>query len=161
MVRGDEACHNLLWGGTPLPRPLAIPKRVARTAEGPQEASAEKGLNPDSYAGSSDDYRALSPEPAIDSGYGRGGGKGSGHGGGDGVKPYSKQNVLGFPIVMLGGVGAAITTTYAGSNAMGFSLDKFWFGCVLGTAENVVSAPINCRFSVVGYDSIGKRVGFA
>ncbi|KAK6085698.1 hypothetical protein SCUP515_00805 [Seiridium cupressi] len=60
----------------------------AKDAAGPKTVQTEihggKGLNSDSYVGSSDDYRILSPEPAIDSGYGRGDGKGSGHGGGDG-----------------------------------------------------------------------------
>ncbi|KAH6654829.1 hypothetical protein BKA67DRAFT_659096 [Truncatella angustata] len=77
-----------------------------------------------------------------------------------GVVPYSRQNTVGLPIVPLGGVGAAITTTYAGSNAVSFDLNSLWFGCVLGTVDNVVSAPINCKIAVGGYDGTGKRIGF-
>lgn len=78
-----------------------------------------------------------------------------------GVVPYSAVNSLAFPISpLLAGKTAAITVAYKKSDAISFDVNSFYYGCVLGTLENIVSAPIICKISVGGYDRTGRRVAF-
>lgn len=78
-----------------------------------------------------------------------------------GVIPFTKTNAVAAPIVPFLGQQSVIQTTYPGSVAASFDLNEFYFGCVLGTVQNLISAPINCKVAIGGYNKAGKRVGFA
>lgn len=70
-----------------------------------------------------------------------------------GVRPESSPNVGAYDARadLLDGASPKITTQYPGSVTETFDLEKFYFGCVVATAEAVISAPISCSVRVQGY----------
>lgn len=55
----------------------------------------------------------------------------------------------------------AITLDFTDSETVAYDLLSFFFGCALGTEENVSSEPVNCTFTLTGYGplpSTRKRV---
>ena len=75
-----------------------------------------------------------------------------------GVEPESPVNVGGYSdrSTLLGGNTPKITTQYPGSAFSTFDFQKFSYGCVLATAEDVLSAPISCSVTASGYKNAQK-----
>lgn len=72
-----------------------------------------------------------------------------------GVSPESPSNVGAYSArsQLLDGATPVITTQYPGSVTDTFDFQKFYFGCVVATAESVASVALGCTVKVQGYRS--------
>lgn len=76
-----------------------------------------------------------------------------------GIIPRTPPNALGYGVVVnLGDPSPTITIDYDSSNATGFDLHNFWFGCALGAISSLAVPPVTCVVFAGGYDNTGRRV---
>ena len=77
-----------------------------------------------------------------------------------GVVPNSPSNCA--------SVGPGLTATLQGTAEMSavyddatisnFTLESFFFGCILGTEESETSEPMSCTITLTGFSSSGKKI---
>ena len=63
----------------------------------------------------------------------------------EGVTPHSNPNVA------LGNASTSLTAVFTGSKTKSFSLSSYYYGCVEGIPEGVVTVAVACTITVSGY----------